>query len=250
MADACRAFDAPVVSGNASLYNESDDGPVLPTPVIGMLGLLARPELAVRSAFQSEGDIVILLGAGLEQSAASLGASEYLAVRHNLSAGPVEVDLDAERRLVDCLVEAAEAGLLRSAHDCSDGGLAVALAESAIAGAIGVQVAGELGARLDAALFGESGHRAIVTTSLESAAEPARPRRRSQRPPHRARPGRRRPDRDQRRDHHPGVSRGRRVGVGSPSASGHLAAPTEPARRAEPTVPSRPRRRSLADARR
>ena len=88
MADACRAFDAPVVSGNASLYNESDDGPVLPTPVIGMLGLLARPELAVRSAFQSEGDIVILLGAGLEQPAASLGASEYLAVRHNLSRRP------------------------------------------------------------------------------------------------------------------------------------------------------------------
>ncbi len=170
MADACRAFDAPVVSGNASLYNESDDGPVLPTPVIGMLGLLAGPELAVRSAFRSEGDIVILLGAGLEQPAASLGASEYLAVRHSLSAGPVEVDLDAERRLVDCLVEAAEAGLLRSAHDCSEGGLAVALAESAIGGGVGVQVAGELGVRLDAALFGESGHRAIVTTSLESAA--------------------------------------------------------------------------------
>ncbi len=164
MADACRAFDAPVVSGNASLYNESDDGPVLPTPVVGMLGLLERPELAVRPAFRNEGDIILLLGAELPQPASSLGASEYLAVRHGLSAGPVEVDLEAERALVDCLAAAAEAQLLQSAHDCSEGGLAVALAESAIGGAIGVQIHGDLGGRLDAALFGEAGARAVVST--------------------------------------------------------------------------------------
>ena len=171
MADACCAFDAPVVSGNASLYNESDDGPVLPTPVVGMLGLLARPELAVRSAFRSEGDVVLLLGAGLPQPASSLGASEYLAVQHGLSAGPVDVDLEAERALVNCLVDAVETELLQSAHDCSDGGLAVALAESAIGGGVGVHVRGDIGERLDAALFGEAGARAVVSASRSVVAE-------------------------------------------------------------------------------
>ena len=171
MADACRAFDAPVVSGNASLYNESDDGPVLPTPVVGMLGLLARPELAVRSAFRSEGDVVLLLGAGLPQPASSLGASEYLVVQQGLSAGPVDVDLEAERALVNCLVDAAQAELLQSAHDCSDGGLAVALAESAISGGVGVHVRGDIGERLDAALFGEAGARAVVSASRNVVAE-------------------------------------------------------------------------------
>lgn len=169
IADACRAFDAPVVSGNASLYNESDDGPVLPTPVIGMLGLLERPELAVRPAFRNEGDIILLLGAQLPQPPSTLGASEYLAVRHGLSAGTVEVDLEAERALINCLVAAAEAQLLQSAHDCSDGGLAVALAESAISGNIGIQIHGGLGDRLDAALFGEAGARAVVSAAPQAA---------------------------------------------------------------------------------
>ncbi len=169
--DACRAFDAPVVSGNASLYNESEDGPVLPTPVIGMLGLLKRPELAVRPAFRSEGDVILLLGAGLDQPTATLGASEYLAVRHGLSAGSVDVDLEAERALVNCLVDAAEAELLQSAHDCSEGGLAVALAESAIGGNIGAQISGDLGDRLDAALFGEAGARAVVSAAPEAVGE-------------------------------------------------------------------------------
>ena len=169
--DACRAFDAPVVSGNASLYNESDDGPVLPTPVIGMLGLLKRPELAVRPAFRSEGDVILLLGAELAQPAATLGASEYLAVRHGRNAGSVDVDLEAECALVDCLVGAAEAELLQSAHDCSDGGLAVALAESAIGGDIGAQISGDLGDRLDAALFGEAGARAVVSAAPEAVGE-------------------------------------------------------------------------------
>ena len=169
IADACRAFDAPVVSGNASLYNESDEGPVLPTPVIGMLGLLERPELAVRPAFRNEGDIIILLGAQLPQPPSTLGASEYLAVRHNRRAGPVHVDLAAERALVDCLVAAAEAQLLQSAHDCSEGGLAVALAESAIGGNIGIQIQADLGDRLDAALFGEAGARAVVSAAPQAA---------------------------------------------------------------------------------
>ena len=168
MSDACRALATPVVSGNASLYNESEDGPVAPTPVVGMLGILTDVTQAVRMDFQSEGDEVWLLGAELEQAAATLGGSEYLAVRHGLSAGPIEVDLDAERALVETLVAAAEADMLRSAHDCSDGGLAVAIAESAIAGGVGAEIDAVSG-RLDAALFGEAGARAVVTVSSNQA---------------------------------------------------------------------------------
>ena len=134
MADACRAFGTPVVSGNASLYNESEDGPVTPTPVVGMLGVVSDVRRVVRMAFVEEGDEVWLLGGGVAQAASTLGGSEYLSVLQGVSAGPVVIDLAAEVALVDVLVEAAEQGLLQSAHDCSDGGLAVALAESAIAG--------------------------------------------------------------------------------------------------------------------
>lgn len=167
MADACRTFGTPVVSGNASLYNESEDGPVTPTPVVGMLGIISDVTKAVRMAFQDEGDEIWLLGGSLKQDASTLGGSEYLSVLHGRSAGPIEIDLGAEAVLIDVLVELAEAGLLKSAHDCSDGGLAVAVAESAIAGEIGVQIEAECSGRLDATLFGEAGGRAIVSADAK-----------------------------------------------------------------------------------
>ena len=165
MADACRAFGTPVVSGNASLYNESEDGPVTPTPVVGMLGVIADVTRAVRMAFRDQGDEIWLLGDGPEQPASSLGGGEYLAFLHDKSAGPIAVDLQAESALVDVLVEAAEAGIIKSAHDCSDGGLAVAICESAIAGGIGATVDLVATGRLDAFLFGEAGARAVVSLS-------------------------------------------------------------------------------------
>ncbi|MCY3734129.1 MAG: phosphoribosylformylglycinamidine synthase subunit PurL [Chloroflexi bacterium] len=171
MADACRAFGTPVVSGNASLYNESEDGPVTPTPVVGMLGIVSDVTKAVRMAFQDEGDEIWLLGGSLEQDASTLGGSEYLSVLHGRSAGPIEIALEAEVALIDVLVELAESCLLKSAHDCSDGGLAVAIAESAIAGEIGVQVEAEFSGRLDATLFGEAGARAIVSAAPESGSD-------------------------------------------------------------------------------
>jgi len=171
MADACRAFGTPVVSGNASLYNESEDGPVTPTPVVGMLGIVSDVTKAVRMAFQDEGDEIWLLGGRLEQDISTLGGSEYLSVLHGKSAGPIEVDLEAEVALIDVLVELAESGLLKSAHDCSDGGLAVAIAESAIAGEIGMQVEAEFSGQLDATLFGEAGARAIVSADPESGSD-------------------------------------------------------------------------------
>lgn len=167
IADACRVFGTPVVSGNVSLYNEFEGNSVLPTPVVGMLGLLEKPELAVRPHFRNQGDVVFLLGSELAQPVSSLGASEYLAVLHNLTAGDVSVDLDAERALVQCLVAGSRNRLFQSAHDCSKGGLAVALAESAMGGKLGVRIRGVVGDRLDvtATLFGEAGGRAVVSVS-------------------------------------------------------------------------------------
>ena len=164
IADACRALGTPVVSGNVSLYNETPDGPVTPTPVIGMLGLIEDVSKVVRMPFRDEGDRVLLLGAEVPQKAATLGASEYLALEHDREAGPVAVDLPAEAALVSLLIQAADRRLLHSAHDCAHGGLAVALAECAIAGDVGLDASSlDLGPRLDAALFGEAGARAVVS---------------------------------------------------------------------------------------
>ena len=166
LADACRALATPVVSGNVSLYNESNGVPVTPTPVVGMLGVLDNVTNVVRMGFQAPGDAVLLLGGDLAQSPSTLGGSEYLATLHGREAGPIAVDLAAEAALVRLLAAAADRGLLRSAHDCSDGGLAVALAECAIAADLGADCADlDLGPRLDAALFGEAGARAVVSAA-------------------------------------------------------------------------------------
>ena len=188
LADACRALGVPVVSGNVSLYNESSGVAVTPTPVVGMLGVLDDVSHVVRMAFQSQGDAIWLLGAPIAQPAATLGGSEYLVQQHDRIAGPIPVDLDAEVALVRLLVAAAQRGLLRSAHDCSDGGLTVALTESALAAGggpgsdvvgggpgadhsgLGADCAGApLGDRLDAALFGEAGARAVVSCTPANA---------------------------------------------------------------------------------
>ena len=170
ISDACRAFDTPVTGGNVSLYNESPSGPIDPTPVIGMVGVIegAGP---VTMAFQDEGDIILLLGETREE----LGGSSYLAEIHKRKAGlPPRVDLAAERALQDVLCAAASRGLLKSAHDCSDGGLAVAVAESCISepnrfrGAALESPAGK--SRADAWLFSESAARAVVSCAVDQLA--------------------------------------------------------------------------------
>ena len=161
---AARALGTPVISGNASLYNETNGIPVAPTPIIGMLGVIEDVDRIVRMPFRAEGDLVFLVGAAVPQDPATLGGGEYLATLQQLEAGPVAVDLPAEAALIRLLTTAAQRGLLRSAHDCSDGGLAVALAECAVAGGVGFDGASiELGSRVDAALFGEAGARAVVS---------------------------------------------------------------------------------------
>jgi phosphoribosylformylglycinamidine synthase len=165
MADACRAFDTPVTGGNVSFYNESGDSAIWPTPVIGMLGLVEDYRLAVRSGFE-DGTLVYLLG----ETFPELGGSELAEVGLGVVAGrPPAVDLDRERALHHLLVEAARSDLLVSAHDCGDGGLGVALAESAIAGRTGFAVAlpGDLPPHV--ALFSESASRAVVSVVRDRA---------------------------------------------------------------------------------
>ncbi len=129
MGDACSALGTPVTGGNVSFYNESPAGAVHPTPMIGMVGLVGDVDHVTRAPFRSAGDAIVLLG----EPTSELGASEYLAYIHRLTAGaPPACDLAAERRLIDALLEAIAAGEVRSAHDCSDGGLAVAVAECCI----------------------------------------------------------------------------------------------------------------------
>jgi phosphoribosylformylglycinamidine synthase len=131
IADACRALGTPVTGGNVSFYNESPSGAVDPTPVIGMVGLLTRADRAVPSHASHPGDLIVLLG----NTEAELGCSAFWEVAQRFTGGqPPRVNLEAERRLVELLVTAGERGLLRSAHDCSQGGLAVALAEIAMGG--------------------------------------------------------------------------------------------------------------------
>ena len=168
--EACEALSTPVTGGNVSLYNESPTGAVYPTPVIGMVGLLSDVSHATRATFGTEGDAIVLFG----ESADELGGSEYLSRIHDVVAGsPPACDLDAERAAIDALLECIESGLVSSAHDCSDGGLAVALAECCIAnrdGLFGVRVQLDSRANLSArsALFGETQARFVIST-----AEPA-----------------------------------------------------------------------------
>ena len=167
MALASETFDAPVVSGNVSLFNETQGQAVHPTPVVGALGLIEDATRTVRAGFPSEGLSVMLLGPGPGSATAQdLAGSEYLQVMHGLTAGQPSIDLDLERRVQEVCRQAIADGLVRSAHDCSDGGLAVALAESCIIGGVGFR--GIMDAtRWDTTLFGEKQSRIVV--SLDSA---------------------------------------------------------------------------------
>jgi phosphoribosylformylglycinamidine synthase len=173
MADACEALGTPVTGGNVSLYNESPNGAVFPTPVIGMVGLIEDIDHVTRATFQREGDSIVLLGAPTSE----LGGSEYLARIHGVTAGaPPACDLRAERRLIDALLECIQSGLVSSAHDCSDGGFAVALAESAMAKretqfSATVDLASWSDLSRRALLFGEAQGRVIVSTDDPAAIE-------------------------------------------------------------------------------
>ena len=164
IADACRHFEIPVVSGNVSFYNETEDIGIYPTPVIGMVGLIDDIEKVTSSWFKDEGDLIVLLGKSQEE----LGGSEYLRVVHAREGGiPPALTLSSESAVQTCCLTAIEAGIIKSAHDCSEGGLAVALAESCVNSPHGRTVGAEISfktchIRTDALMFGESQSRIIV----------------------------------------------------------------------------------------
>jgi len=169
IADACRFFNIPVVSGNVSFYNESPKGAVYPTPTIGMVGIINDARRTCTQYFKEEGDIIILLGTCKEE----LGASEYLKEVHGQVRGDVpDLDLQLERAVQFTALEAIRKGLVNSAHDCSEGGLAVALAECCISNKenmIGAVIDNlNFTGRKDAILFGETQSRILISCREES----------------------------------------------------------------------------------
>ncbi|NEQ27617.1 MAG: phosphoribosylformylglycinamidine synthase II, partial [Microcoleus sp. SIO2G3] len=183
IAEACRQMGTPVTGGNVSLYNETLDAtgqpqPIYPTPVIGMVGLIADLSQVCGQGWQAEGDLIYLLGLPLSDSTPhlSLGGSEYLATVHGLVTGrPPVVDFELERRVQSVTREGIRQGWIRCAHDCAEGGVAIALAESCIAGQLGAEInlgltEDSLERRWDEILFGESASRILVAVSSQQQA--------------------------------------------------------------------------------
>ncbi|HXU79156.1 MAG TPA: AIR synthase related protein, partial [Methylomirabilota bacterium] len=193
LAEACRAFNAPVTGGNVSLYNQSPSGPIDPTPTVAMVGLIDRPEHITSQWFKDEGDVIILLGDPVDMGdpLLGLGGSAYLQRLHGLKTGtPPRCDLEREQELHLALRSLIYSGVVKSAHDCSEGGLAVAVAECCISRQVARETPRLIGAkldltppgaengapastgqepRLDALLFGESQARIVISVAAANA---------------------------------------------------------------------------------
>jgi phosphoribosylformylglycinamidine synthase len=175
LAEGCKAFNAPVTGGNCSLYNQNPAGPIDPTPTISVVGLIEKLEHVTTQWFKDEGDAIILLGDAVEATPLQgLGGSAYLQVVHGKKAGsPPRCDLEVAKTLHTTLLGLIQSGLVKSAHDCSEGGLAVTLAESCISQLIAREMPRLIGAtidlsalkdvRLDALLFGETQSRVVIS---------------------------------------------------------------------------------------
>jgi phosphoribosylformylglycinamidine synthase len=182
LADGCKAFNAPVTGGNCSLYNQSPAGPIDPTPTVSVVGIIEKPEHITTQWFKDEGDAIILLGEVVDaiDPLQGLGGSAYLQVVHGKKTGsPPRCDLEQAKTLHTTLLGLIQSGVIKSAHDCSEGGLAVALAESCISQQIARETPRLIGAqidltapgapasgpapRLDALLFGETQSRVVIS---------------------------------------------------------------------------------------
>ena len=176
LAEGCKAFNAPVTGGNCSLYNQSPAGPIDPTPTISVVGLIEKLEHVTTQWFKDEGDAIILLGEAVDKADPifGLGGSAYLQVIHGKKNGsPPRCDLEVAKTLHTTLIGLIQSGLVKSAHDCSEGGLAVALAESCISQLIARETPRLIGAtidlsalkdvRLDALIFGETQSRIVIS---------------------------------------------------------------------------------------
>lgn len=172
IADACRAFEVPIVSGNVSLYNETNGLSIYPTPIIGMVGVIEREEDITTQWFKQAGDAILLLGETRED----LGGTEYLKVMHSREQGmPPWLDLEREQALQKCVLSLIQKGWVQSAHDCSEGGLLVTVAECCFTNPstpFGAQITlRQERIRLDALLFGESPSRVVISVKQEHLTE-------------------------------------------------------------------------------
>lgn len=183
LAEACRAFNAPVTGGNCSLYNQSPSGPIDPTPTVAVVGLVEKPEYVTTQWFKDEGDVIVLLGdiVNAQDPLLGVGGSAYLqAIQGKKTGTPPPCDLEIAKTLHTTLLGLIQSGLIKSAHDCSEGGLAVCVAESCISQLVGRETPRLIGAnidlsalktgpdsktalRLDALLFGETQSRIVIT---------------------------------------------------------------------------------------
>jgi len=169
LADGCRAFNAPVTGGNCSLYNQSPNGPIDPTPTVAVVGVIEKPEHVTTQWFKDEGDAIILLGEPVDTSdpLQGLGGSAYLQVIHGKKTGsPPRCDLDKEKELHLALRALIYSGVVKSAHDCSDGGLAVALAESCISQLIARETPRLIGADVDLTNVGQASSLSLTEKSI------------------------------------------------------------------------------------
>lgn len=167
MSEACVTLNTPVIGGNVSLYNENAKGAIYPTPVIGMVGLVHDIDHITTQGFKAEGDVIILVG----ETKAELGGSELQYVLEGAAAGrPPEIDLATEKKVLDAVLGAIQKGLVASAHDLSEGGIAVAVAESCISGRLGAEVSLTTDLRADHLLFSESQSRILLSAKPEQAA--------------------------------------------------------------------------------
>ena len=166
MAEACRELSTPVIGGNVSLYNENANGSIYPTPVVGMVGLVHDTDHITTQGFKKEGDVILLLG----DTHAELGGSEFQTVLHGVAEGrPPALDLQVEKKLLASVLGGIQSGLVQSAHDLSEGGFAVAIAESCISGGLGAQVNITTDLRSDFVLFSESQSRILLSASPDKA---------------------------------------------------------------------------------
>lgn len=168
MSDACLKFDTPVTGGNVSFYNQSEDGPVYPTPTIGMVGVLDQMDQAMTLDFKSAGDVIYMLGTCRND----INGSEYLFKLRDVALSPApHFDLEEEFLLQQKVAELIRSKAIRSAHDISEGGMFIALLESAMVRNLGFDINPECDIRPDACLFGEAQSRVIVSVAPEKTAE-------------------------------------------------------------------------------
>jgi phosphoribosylformylglycinamidine synthase len=162
LSSACEYYGIPVVSGNVSFYNESMGDAIYPTPAIGIVGTVDDVSQVATCAFKQDGDAIILVGETYDE----MGASESLkAVYGTVAGAPPALDLELEGNVQDAVIEAVQKGLLRSAHDCSEGGIAITLAECCMAGDLGANIVLDDGLPRVVSLFSESQSRIVISVS-------------------------------------------------------------------------------------